>query len=168
MRLIILCQRTPSLTTLLRADWADAFETVREALGLPADAKPPPVPPSAIKVGVASTDDSRPSTKRKADADGDAEMASAEDDAKRSKTDKGASATAKPAASAKPAAAVPLDAFAATPSDPAYQHAQAAASYIPFLATENLLPPKLPTHEDLEELLLELRKKALVEEYFGQ
>ncbi|KAL1736698.1 Isy1-like splicing factor [Schizophyllum commune] len=152
-------------------EWADAFETVREALGLPADAKPPPVPPSAIKVGIAATDDSRPSTKRKADADGDAEMASAEDDAKRSKTDKGAAATAKPAPTAQSAAnakSVPLDAFAAAPTDPAYQHAQAAASYIPFLATENLLPPKLPTHEDLEELLLELRKKALVEEYFGQ
>ena len=98
-------------------------------------------------------------------------MASAEDDAKRSKTDKGAVATAKPAPTAQSAAnakSVPLDAFAVAPTDPAYQHAQAAASYIPFLATENLLPPKLPTHGDMEELLLELRKKALVEEYFGQ
>ena len=165
MRGLLQHRRTSPLTTLPPAEWADAFETVREAFGLPADAKPPPVPPSATKVGVASIDDSRPSTKRKADADGDAEMASAEDDAKRSKTDKGAAVTAKSAANAK---SVPLDAFAVAPTDPAYQHAQAAASYIPFLATENLLPPKLPTHGDMEELLLELRKKALVEEYFGQ
>ncbi|KAL1748056.1 Isy1-like splicing factor [Schizophyllum fasciatum] len=137
-------------------EWADAFEAVREALGLPADAKPPPVPPSTIKSAATTSDDARASQKRKADADGDTDMSSAEDDTKRSKTGAGAVATA------------PAAAFAASPSDPTYQHAQAAASYIPFLATENLLPPKLPTHADMEELLLDLRKKALVEEYFGQ
>ncbi|KAJ2916186.1 hypothetical protein MD484_g4198, partial [Candolleomyces efflorescens] len=46
-------------------------------------------------------------------------------------------------------------------------HAEAAASYIPFLTAEELLPPKLPTREEIESVLLELRKKALVEEYFG-
>jgi pre-mRNA-splicing factor ISY1 len=52
-------------------------------------------------------------------------------------------------------------------TDPAYLHAQAAASYIPFLSTESLLPPKMPTRAEMEEVLLVLRKKALVDEYFG-
>ena len=51
--------------------------------------------------------------------------------------------------------------------DPQVAHARAAAAFIPFLAPENLLPPKLPTREEMEGVLLNLRKQALVEEYFG-
>lgn len=47
-------------------------------------------------------------------------------------------------------------------------HAEAAAAYIPFLTADNLLPPKLPSREEMEGVLLDLRKKALVEEYFGE
>ena len=50
---------------------------------------------------------------------------------------------------------------------PAVAHARAAAAYIPFLTTEMLMPPKMPTPEEMEKVLLDLRKKALVEEYFG-
>jgi pre-mRNA-splicing factor ISY1 len=46
-------------------------------------------------------------------------------------------------------------------------HARAVATYIPFLSVESLLPPKIPTKEEMEGVLLELRKRALVEEYFG-
>lgn len=46
-------------------------------------------------------------------------------------------------------------------------HAQAAAAYISFLDVEHLLPPELPSHDEMEGVLLALRKKALVEEYFG-
>jgi pre-mRNA-splicing factor ISY1 len=49
----------------------------------------------------------------------------------------------------------------------ALAHARAAAAYIPFLSVESLLPPKMPTKEEMEGVLLELRKRALVEEYFG-
>jgi len=52
-------------------------------------------------------------------------------------------------------------------ADASRLHAQAAAAYIPFLDVEHLLPPKLPTHSEMEGVLLALRKKALVEEYFG-
>lgn len=52
--------------------------------------------------------------------------------------------------------------------DAAHAHAAAAASYIPFLVTENLLPPKMPTRQEMETVLLGLRKKALMEEYFGE
>lgn len=53
-------------------------------------------------------------------------------------------------------------------ADPTYVHAQLAASFIPFLTPEHLLPPKLPSREEIESILLDLRKKALVEEYFGE
>ena len=46
-------------------------------------------------------------------------------------------------------------------SDPQLEHARAAAAFISFLAPENLLPP------EMEGVLLNLRKQALVEEYFG-
>lgn len=52
-------------------------------------------------------------------------------------------------------------------ADTARIHAQAAAAYIPFLDVEHLLPPKLPTHDEMEGVLLALRKKALLEEYLG-
>lgn len=52
--------------------------------------------------------------------------------------------------------------------DPVLQGAKAAALFIPFLSPDDLLPPKLPTKEQLEGILLGLRKKALVEEYFGE
>ena len=47
-------------------------------------------------------------------------------------------------------------------------HAQTVARYISFLKPEHLLPPRLPSREEMEALLLDLRKKALVEEYFGE
>ena len=50
---------------------------------------------------------------------------------------------------------------------PAAVHARAAAAYILFLTPEMLMPPKMPTTEEMEKVLLDLRKKALVEEYFG-
>jgi pre-mRNA-splicing factor ISY1 len=92
--------------------------------------------------------------KRKAaDQDGDAEMSdSMEESSKRSKqTDNYHEAHAS------------VD----DTSDPQVAHARAAAAFIPFLAPENLLPPKLPTREEMEGVLLNLRKQALVEEYFG-
>lgn len=47
-------------------------------------------------------------------------------------------------------------------------HASAAATYLGFLSPEDLMPPSLPTREELEGVLLALRKQALVEEYFGE
>lgn len=80
----------------------------------------------------------------------------------------------RPTSSAVPPAAPPTIQHAKDPpesdqgkTDQAYLHAQAAASYIPFLTTESLLPPKMPTRQEMEQVLLALRKEALVEEYFG-
>lgn len=49
----------------------------------------------------------------------------------------------------------------------AYAHAHAAATFIPFLRPEDLVPPKMPTRDEISQVLLALRKKALVDEYFG-
>ena len=52
--------------------------------------------------------------------------------------------------------------------DAVMRGAQAAAALIPFLSAKDLLPPKLPSKDEMEKVLLDLRKKALVEEYFGE
>ena len=53
-------------------------------------------------------------------------------------------------------------------ADPdALKRARAGAAFIPLLSTEDLLPPNLPTKAEIEGVLLDLRKKALVTEYFG-
>jgi len=39
--------------------------------------------------------------------------------------------------------------------------------HIPFLTHEHLQPPKMPTKEELDGVLLGLRKQALLEEYLG-
>jgi len=39
--------------------------------------------------------------------------------------------------------------------------------HIPFLTPEHLQPPKMPTKEELDVVLLDLRKQALLEEYLG-
>jgi pre-mRNA-splicing factor ISY1 len=49
----------------------------------------------------------------------------------------------------------------------AMQYARMVAAHVTFLDSESLLPPKMPTREEMEGVLLGLRKKALVEEYFG-
>ncbi|KAJ8517712.1 hypothetical protein ONZ45_g5125 [Pleurotus djamor] len=124
-------------------EWEEAYNNLREALGLPSDQPIPklqliangrPPPPDAHGSG----------TKRKASEEDDVDM---EDGTKRTKSD---------------------DSLASSKIEPARQHAQMAASYITFLDAESLLPPKMPTREEMEKVLLELRKKALVEEYFGE
>ncbi|KAI0791479.1 Isy1-like splicing factor [Irpex lacteus] len=59
-------------------------------------------------------------------------------------------------------------ATAATPDATALQYARTTAAYIPFLSADDLVPPKMPTQQEMEKFLLDLRKKALVEEYFGE
>lgn len=45
--------------------------------------------------------------------------------------------------------------------------ARAAASYIPFLTPSALLPPKLPTREEMDSVMLTLYKRRLEEEVLG-
>lgn len=46
-------------------------------------------------------------------------------------------------------------------------HALFLASQIAFLSSAALLPPKLPSHQEMEQVLLDLTKQSLVKEYFG-
>ena len=142
-------------SNLIFLDWEETFINAREVLDLPPDTQMPELP--RVTATHSASHESLPpgsssSAKRKiADHDSDVEMGSGPEDSKRAKTTSDAT--------------VELS----TPSnvDTARVHAQAAAAYIPFLDIEHLLPPKLPTHDEMESVLLALRKKALVEEYFG-
>lgn len=130
-----------SLTSGL--DWEEACSNLRNALSLPADSPLPVLPRQARTSPLTSSDSSHGVTKRKAgDRDDDSDMPPSED-VKRVKGDSPSEA------------------------EQTLIHVRAAASYIPFLTPEILLPPKLPTHDEMEAILLALRKKALVEEYFG-
>jgi len=53
--------------------------------------------------------------------------------------------------------------------DPRKQAAKMLASYLPIFKDhpEELMPPPLPSRVEMESILLELRKEALVGEYFG-
>lgn len=138
------------------ADWEEAYINLREVLGLPADSPIPkiPRPETTAHVTISESDNPPPSSKRKAGSEEeDVDMEAGGEETKKAKT------TAVVTASS--GAAAPLD------GDAARLHAQTAAAYIPFLDVEHLMPPKLPTHEEIENVLLVLRKKALVEEYFG-
>ncbi|KAF8965819.1 Isy1-like splicing factor [Flammula alnicola] len=139
-------------------DWEEAYINAREALGLPSDTPIPKIPRrDATVVQPAKSDSSKPPplSKRKALSQGeDVEMDTAGDDSKKPKT--ALEVTAGTAVSQP-----------SSDADASRIHAQAAAAYIPFLDVEHLLPPKLPSHDEMEGVLLALRKKALVEEYFG-
>ncbi|TFK28277.1 pre-mRNA-splicing factor ISY1 [Coprinopsis marcescibilis] len=131
-------------------DWEEACLNVYGLLGLPTT-DIPKLPISAAKPPSTSDSSLKPSSKRKAD-DHDSDDVDMDDNAKRS----------------KPTNSVPLNPSISAPeADSTRAHAQAAASYIPFLKAENLVPPKLLTREEMEAVLLDLRKKALVDEYFG-
>ena len=128
-------------------------------LGLPSDKTPlPPIPrgPSAHSSNIPPQDNLPPATsdgKRKApDGDGAPVPESDSELVKRSKSD---------------ALAPTPSADQADAATTALAHARAAATYIPFLSVESLQLPKMPTKEEMEGVLLELRKRALVDEYFG-
>ncbi|ESK85594.1 pre-mrna-splicing factor isy1 [Moniliophthora roreri MCA 2997] len=132
-------------------EWEEAFTSIREALGLPDDTPAPKIPRTE---GKNAANDSLAASgqqpKRKVpDPDGPADTSDVNDEKKRTKT------------------GAPSGAVVSAIPDPAVAHAQAAAAYIPFLDAAMLMPPKMPTRQEMEDVLLDLRKKALVEEYFG-
>ncbi|TFK32168.1 Isy1-like splicing factor [Crucibulum laeve] len=137
-------------------DWEEAYTHQRETLNLPSE-DPIPKLPRAGAAGQSQSQNTSASTtsssKRKTtDQEEDVEMPAVSEDAKRVKTDSDAAVAAT---------------TTTNDSDTVRAHAQAAAAYIPFLQPEHLLPPELPTRGEMETVLLALRKKALVEEYFG-
>lgn len=141
-------------------DWDEAYSNLKAVLGIPAESLTPKIPRTSAATPTNASSTGTGSTKRKADGDGDVAMAdSTETKSKKSKS--------KTKAAPKEAAAIPAPTDVEDTSDPQVAHARAAAAFIPFLSPENLLPPKLPTRDEMEAVLLDLRKKLLVEEYFG-
>ncbi|EPT02082.1 hypothetical protein FOMPIDRAFT_1022950 [Fomitopsis schrenkii] len=139
-------------------EWEDAYRHLRTALGLPSDEPIPPIPrPSKTTTTISVSDESstpappHPDSKRKA-PDEDVDM-EGDEHAKKARTDGPAHGGA--------------DASAVEPREAAMSFANATAAFIPFLSPDELLPPKMPSREEMETFLLGLRKKALVEEYFG-
>jgi pre-mRNA-splicing factor ISY1 len=147
------------LFTKLRAEWEEAHAHLREVLGLPSDdSSIPPIPR-----GTSATSSSISSSEKPPLALSDGKRkASDEDSTPAPQSDSEVVKRSKPDASVPTPSAVQPDAAAT-----ALSHARAAAAYIPFLSVESLLPPKMPTKEEMEGVLLELRKRMLVEEYFG-
>lgn len=144
--------------------WEEAHAHLREVLGLPDDTPVPKIPrgASAPSSNAPPSDNPPPAAapdgKRKApDDDGGDGAPVPKSDGEVAKRSKPGSLVPPP-----PPNAPQIDAAATT-----LAHARAAAAHIPFLSVESLLPPKLPTKEEMESVLLELRKRALVEEYFG-
>ncbi|KAH0831323.1 Isy1-like splicing factor [Lanmaoa asiatica] len=142
------------------AEWREAQLRIREVLEIPEDDPIPDLPRGPRQSTAATPSDSPPASassstndaKRK--ADGDVNMANKDDpppeNTKRSKRD----------SAQQPVVPTPA-------SNSMQAHAQLAASYISFLSPEDLLPPKMPTREEMEGVLLKLQKEALVNEYFG-
>ena len=58
-------------------------------------------------------------------------------------------------------------AAAASPAPEKKEPHQQMAPLIPVLSAADLAPPRLPTRQEMENVLLDLRKKALMEEYLG-
>lgn len=159
------------------AEWQDAYGHLRTVLGLPESDPTPKMPRPAPQplVTLSQSNGSAPPVssadggKRKApDADGETNGESETTQAPQndeSKKTKGKRAKKNGAAPPPPPEKSASEAAAGDEAELA--HARAVAAYIPFLQPENLMQPKLPTREEMEKFILDLRKKALVEEYFG-
>ncbi|KAH8827107.1 Isy1-like splicing factor [Flagelloscypha sp. PMI_526] len=126
--------------------YEEVWSATCETLGLPEDTEVPPRP------GSTSTSPSAPSitpstAKSKRKAVEDESMDPPDSESKRTKIGSSASTSVE--------------------HDSSQPAVQAAAAYISFLSPEDLLQPKLPTRAEMEDVLLALRKQALVQEYFG-
>ena len=141
----------------LRAEWEEAHAHLREVLDLPSGKSPiPPIPrgTNAPSSSIAPQDNPPAASDGKRKAPDEDSAPAPESDGELVKR-------------SKPDGPVPTGAAQADAATTVLAHARAAATYIPFLSTESLLPPKMPTKGEMEGVLLELRKRALVEEYFG-
>ncbi|EJD01865.1 Isy1-domain-containing protein [Fomitiporia mediterranea MF3/22] len=156
-------------------EWEEAYSTLREVLGIPEDEPVPPMP-GRDKANPLSTTTHQQlasgisdATKRKA-PDGDMDMVAPSSISQPS--DASTDATKRPKLTETQDDVSATNGIVTTQGQPsmdtAIQSAKMAAAFIPFLAPEDLLPPKLPTKDEMEGVLLELRKRALVEEYFGE
>lgn len=149
-------------------EWRDEYMNVREILNLPLDDPIPKMPRgSSASSSPLLTDGSSPpqppvNAKRKAQEE-DIEMDTVNADAAAAAPEQAKRHKAEADGAAKEDANDPSG-----HTDSMRAHASAAAAYLGFLSPDDLMPPTLPTREEMEGVLLALRKQALVEEYFGE
>jgi pre-mRNA-splicing factor ISY1 len=135
------------VSSLVDIDWAAACSHLTDVLDLPEGTTPPPFPKA--NVPTASTSSTK-AQKRKAD-DGDVEMteATTEGEAdKRAKTVEGEGAVDEKLNGNTEAST-----------------AAAIASFFGVLDQASMEPPKQPSKEELEIILLDVRKRSLLAEY---
>jgi len=127
-------------------EWEEACANARGALGLPEDSPVPPFPLSKPSLTTAVTE---AVTKGKS----------------KSKS-KAKSSKSKPPDDSEPMEVDQPSSDSQT-QDPQRAAADLLVSYAPFFSPEELMQPKLPTRSEMEGVLLELRKRAVLDEYFG-
>jgi pre-mRNA-splicing factor ISY1 len=149
------------------AEWRDEYTHVLEILDLPLDDPIPKMPrgssasSSPLPLNGPSPPQPPVNAKRKAQEE-DVEMDTVN-------ADEVAPDQAKRFRNAESDGAAKADVIPSNGgADSIRTHASAAAAYLGFLSPDDLMPPTLPTREEMEGVLLALRKQALVEEYFGE
>ncbi|KAL4065999.1 Isy1-like splicing factor [Scleroderma yunnanense] len=159
------------------AEWRNAHLRIREMLSLPLADPIPAVPqgtsdpPSIPSSDPSASSSSSSNAKRKALQTGDinsvadttagqSKQGGSTSVSKRSKMD---------SSNSDALSEIPI----VDPSQPEahtaklHTYAEITASFIPFLTAKALMPPTFPSKTDMEEVLLRLRKEALVQEFFG-
>ncbi|KZP27656.1 Isy1-domain-containing protein, partial [Athelia psychrophila] len=168
-------------------NWEEAYSNLTAVVGLTASPPTTPIPRSsqAITASMDSMTINAPNQSKRKIADEDEEMppapeAEAEATSKskfkakaklksKSRISKMEVPAEEVAAAAAAAPVATADTDAKEDADPQVIRARAAAAAcIPFLTPADLLPPVLPTREEMEGVLLGLGKRTLVEEYFGE
>jgi pre-mRNA-splicing factor ISY1 len=141
------CPRPSQLVNIMiSTEWEEACANARGALGLPSDS---PVPPFPLSNPTSITSTLAPSKTQKG----------------KSKS-KSKSSKQKPPDTAPASDAMDVDGAVAA-SDPQRAAADLLVKYAPFFSPEELMQPKLPTRNEMEDVLLQLRKRAVLDEYFG-
>ncbi|GFZ45153.1 Pre-mRNA-splicing factor ISY1 [Saitozyma sp. JCM 24511] len=152
---------------LARRDWEAAVAETSEGLGLatpssvpyPADSKPPSLPAESsagAKRKAGDTDMNGVNGEDKVNGAA-SELFGAEESAKKAKTTNNGESAEDGGAAVVPV----VDPAAAA----AARQAAVAASFLSVLDPESLKMPTMPTTEEMGKVLLEVRKKALREEY---
>jgi len=127
-----------SLNLIHLQEWEEAYRTVAVVLGLPQDAPVPPIP-RPDPVSLMS----EPYPPSSANADGSEKANGGTEDSEMADGQEDI---------------VQIKANVAQPHPPS----------LAFLSPEELAAPKLPSKTEMENILLDLRKKVLLEEYLGK
>ncbi len=140
-----MCQPSADhISTSTSSDWNTACAKLAELLDLPTSSVTPPFPKSTAASVLQSVPTDSHSKRKAPDADADADVEMSDGDAEKRKKVDGQEQVA-------------------LTNDPAM--AARISSFFGVLSPESIQPPKQPTKQEMEQILLDVRKKALLEEY---